>query len=101
MSAGIPDEILNGPALLPPQNITPNFDNPGANNVPGYAVISTCLILASIAISIRLYTQIFRLRKLYIEDCELNPVPTQTSSFSAHTIKFWASLDMYVYVPLI
>ena len=101
MSAGIPDEILNGPALLPPEGITPNFEDPGANNVPGYAIISTCLILASIAISVRLYTQVFRLRKLHIEDCEFNTVPTQISRYSTHTIKFWASPVMYVYGPLI
>ncbi|KAF2647652.1 hypothetical protein K491DRAFT_614247 [Lophiostoma macrostomum CBS 122681] len=62
-------DILDGPALLPPEGVIPNFLNPTRNNTLGYIVLSLCLVLGTVAMFIRLYTQLIRLRNPQMEDC--------------------------------
>ncbi|KAI0005770.1 hypothetical protein F4779DRAFT_597431 [Xylariaceae sp. FL0662B] len=63
------EAALDGPALQPPdKSIVPNFDNPDNDNGLGYAIVTLCLVLGTLAFLIRTYTRIFRLKKLEIED---------------------------------
>ncbi|KAI1078660.1 hypothetical protein F5B20DRAFT_546833 [Whalleya microplaca] len=62
------EERLNGPALQPPNGTISNFDHPHNNNALGYAVVSVCLTLGTLAFLTRVYSRIFCLKKLEIED---------------------------------
>ncbi|KAI0005179.1 hypothetical protein F4779DRAFT_55561 [Xylariaceae sp. FL0662B] len=61
-------EFLDGPALHPPTGIKPNFDNPPNLNALVRGVISVCLALATIAITLRVYSRVFVIRKIHLED---------------------------------
>ncbi|KAI1410736.1 hypothetical protein F5Y13DRAFT_192062 [Hypoxylon sp. FL1857] len=60
--------ILNGPALEPPDNVTPNFTNPPNRNGLGCAAVTICLVASSLGILIRVYGRFFCVRKVFIED---------------------------------
>ncbi|KAI1858057.1 uncharacterized protein JN550_012879 [Neoarthrinium moseri] len=60
--------VLNGPALKPPEDVTPNFDNPPNDNALAYTALSVCLAVATITMGIRLYSRVVKVRKLRIED---------------------------------
>ncbi|KAJ8130427.1 hypothetical protein O1611_g3201 [Lasiodiplodia mahajangana] len=62
------NDLLNGPALQPPDGIASNFENPPNHNgvVLGIAVPFT--ILAFIFVSIRIYVKMFVTKKVRVED---------------------------------
>ncbi|KAJ5960047.1 uncharacterized protein N7479_007197 [Penicillium vulpinum] len=59
---------LNGPALAPPDGVTPNFDNPPNNNALAIGVLSACAAVSTICLFIRAYGRIWLLRKVQIEE---------------------------------
>ncbi|KAH8689592.1 hypothetical protein BGW36DRAFT_412363 [Talaromyces proteolyticus] len=59
---------LNGPALQPPEGVTPNFDNPPNNNRLAYIVLTLCAVVATICLLLRLYARVILLRKIQIEE---------------------------------
>ncbi|KAI5859538.1 hypothetical protein GGS23DRAFT_312162 [Durotheca rogersii] len=63
------EALLNGPALAPPDGVTPQFDNPPNNNGLGYAVLTLCTAIATICLLIRGYAKIVLYGKVNIEDC--------------------------------
>ena len=63
--------LLDGPAISPPIGIAPNFTDPERHYSLSWGVLITSAALSAIAVSIRLYTRIFCIRKLRIEDCKL------------------------------
>ncbi|KAI0378825.1 hypothetical protein F5Y04DRAFT_141083 [Hypomontagnella monticulosa] len=66
-----PDEqqaIYDKPSLPPPAGVASNFDDPSNRNVLGLAVITTCLVITTISIVVRIYGKLFCVRKFMIED---------------------------------
>jgi hypothetical protein len=66
-------EFLNLPALPPPPDIIPNFENPPNLKQPELAVLQ--LILVTLAVWMRLYTKQFVVRRMLAEDCMCNHDP--------------------------
>lgn len=64
-------KALEGPALLPPPGVKPNFTDPPNQNDLGYGLLSACAVICAIVVCIRLYAKIFCRRKMDIEDCKL------------------------------
>lgn len=67
MSAEEKNRLLQGPALDPPANVTPNFDNPGGNHGVGYGIVILGAVLATIAVLMRIVTR-WAIKKVYISD---------------------------------
>lgn len=60
---------LFGPGLNPPQGVVPDFSHPGKTLQPLINGISTtCLVMVSISVPLRLYTKLFVMKKLLLED---------------------------------
>lgn len=48
-------ELLNEPALSPPDGVTPDFTNPPNQNGLAWFVITACVAISTIAFAIRVY----------------------------------------------
>jgi hypothetical protein len=59
---------LDGPALAPPEGVTPNFDNPDNQNALARGVLATCAAIATICLLLRIYGRFYLLRKVSAED---------------------------------
>ncbi|OGM40585.1 hypothetical protein ABOM_010664 [Aspergillus bombycis] len=60
--------LLQGPAGVPPPGVEPNFVYPPNQRISGQAAILICGITASIALSMRIYTRVFVIRKTSMSD---------------------------------
>ena len=66
------EHLLNAPALASPPGIVPNFTDP-PNRLPlciGLTVAS--ITVSALVVILRLYTRVFCLKKLRLEDCKWN-----------------------------
>ena len=61
--------LLNGPAGTPPAGVISNFENPPNLDVYLHLMLSLCMVFASLALFIRMYTKILLLRSVGYEDC--------------------------------
>lgn len=64
------EAILNGPSLVPPAGLMPNFVNPSNLNTLSIVTLTVFLSLALIAFSMRIYTKLLILHNFAKEDCE-------------------------------
>ncbi|KAI1653503.1 hypothetical protein F4813DRAFT_374505 [Daldinia decipiens] len=64
----IPEEILNGPALQPPQGHEPNFEHPANLNAVAQFTNAICLSLITLVTLMRAYAKASNRNKLEIED---------------------------------
>jgi hypothetical protein len=55
----------------PPEGVKPNFDNPPNQDAMAMAVVGHCFALVTIFTLARVYTRVFILKMVYLEDCEL------------------------------
>ncbi|KAI1123811.1 hypothetical protein F5Y10DRAFT_251096 [Nemania abortiva] len=60
--------ILDGPGLIPPEGVIPNFDNPPNQNSLGLAVISVCLSISTLAFATAAYAKLYCMKKIHVED---------------------------------
>lgn len=60
---------LNGPAMVPPPGITPNFVNPPNLNHIVVLTLVLCMVFSTLAVVMRMYTKLFIIRKTAFEDC--------------------------------
>jgi hypothetical protein len=67
------EKYLNGPALKPPPGIVPNFTDAPNQTALCFGVTITCAILVTFGAVIRLYTRIFCIKKMRLEDCMSMP----------------------------
>ena len=65
---------LDGPALAPPPGVTPNFVNPPSFFTFSVVVVTLCLLFSTLAICMRMYTKLYIIRRVVLEDCKLNRV---------------------------
>jgi hypothetical protein len=63
-------DIMDLPAMAPPEGVVPNFENPDSLRQPELAVVQ--LIVATLAVAIRIFTKYFIVRKMLVEDCKLS-----------------------------
>ena len=61
--------ILDGPGMLPPTGVTPNFVNPPNHNRAAIAVAVVCLVFVSAATLSRIYSRVFITKKVELQDC--------------------------------
>ena len=61
--------LLNGPAMAPPLGESPNFVNPSNMTTKSDAILTLCLIVSVLAVSMRMWTKTFLIRKVLLEDC--------------------------------
>ncbi|XDG05671.1 hypothetical protein ABKA04_005286 [Annulohypoxylon sp. FPYF3050] len=62
------EQLLNGPALAPPDGVIPNFDDKDNKNYIAQAVVPLCLVLTSIAVFLRVWSRIFYIKKVELTD---------------------------------
>jgi hypothetical protein len=65
-----PETDLNSPAASPPAGVTPNYDDPPNKNKIAIVVISICIGLSLIFCVLRIYTRVFLVKRVKVEDCE-------------------------------
>ena len=63
------EALLNGPALAPPPGVTPQLNNPPSYRAATTAIPTVCLIVATLAVSMRVYTRARIIRVVNIADC--------------------------------
>lgn len=61
--------VLNFPALQPPEGVEPDFTKPGNRNAVAIAVYVICLTLVTFSAIARIYSRIFIVKQLRLEDC--------------------------------
>ncbi|KAH7323134.1 hypothetical protein B0I35DRAFT_477021 [Stachybotrys elegans] len=62
------DEFLFGPAMTPPPGIVPNFEDPPNRTRLGFIITTTCLVITSFFWLVRVYSRLFLLRRVRLED---------------------------------
>lgn len=62
------EQILNGPALSPPEGVIPNFSHPENHNASGLSALAICFTFASLIVPLRVYSKVFCSRKVFFED---------------------------------
>jgi hypothetical protein len=60
--------IMDMPAMKPPPGVIPVFDNPPNQNAMTLAILSVCLAVSIIAISLRLYSRCVIVGALQLQD---------------------------------
>ena len=58
------------PELKPPPEVIPNFTNPENYQITIVFTLTLCLSLATIVTALRLYTKVFIIKSIALEDCE-------------------------------
>ncbi|KXX79711.1 hypothetical protein MMYC01_203806 [Madurella mycetomatis] len=81
------EQILNGPARAPPPGVVPNFDNPPNRTPEAIAVIAVCLFFSTAAVLLRIYSRVFILRKVRLEDY------LGLLAFATYIVLAWVILD--------
>ncbi|KAI5921031.1 hypothetical protein F4810DRAFT_679833 [Camillea tinctor] len=76
-------DLLNGPALPPPDNVTPNFDNPPNGGTLARVVLIIALTTTTVLVFVRLYSVWFIFKKAHISDYMLIPVYCLYVSFTS------------------
>lgn len=66
--------LLNGPAGEPPPGTLPNFSNPPNLDAVYIATTAICGSVSFLAVLIRMYTKLFLIRSLVLEDCKSDSV---------------------------
>ncbi|KAI0147456.1 hypothetical protein GGR57DRAFT_251514 [Xylariaceae sp. FL1272] len=66
-------QVLDEPALAPPDGVIPNFENPPNENALALFGLITCLTVSTVAFVIRIYVKFWKLRKTHIGDYILIP----------------------------
>ena len=61
--------ILDGPALSPPDGVTPIFEKAPRRNGETITIFTICLAMTTIAVFGRVYTRVFLLKKVQAQDC--------------------------------
>jgi hypothetical protein len=61
--------LLNGPALAPPPGVIPNFTDPPSRKDLCVGLAIANISIAALVVGIRLYTKVFCVKKLRLEDC--------------------------------
>lgn len=69
LSTAVQQQILDGPAMEPPEGVTPDFSKPESRRVVAIAVSAVCLTLVVISSAIRLYSRLVIVKKMRLEDC--------------------------------
>ena len=62
--------FLDGPALPPPPGVIPQLDHPPNLRTTGIAAQVVCLVLATLALCMRLYTKAAIIRQIVLADCK-------------------------------
>ncbi|THV53998.1 hypothetical protein BGAL_0037g00420 [Botrytis galanthina] len=68
LPAAVQQQILNGPSLMPPKGVLPNFTNPSNSNHEAIIVGAVCLALSTAATLGRAYSRIFITKKVELQD---------------------------------
>lgn len=58
------------PAATPPEGVLVNFENPPSNAPIIYIVMTTCLVIVTLLVAVRLYTRAFITKPLWWDDCK-------------------------------
>ncbi|RYO95043.1 hypothetical protein DL766_007550 [Monosporascus sp. MC13-8B] len=61
-------DVLDGPALPPPEGVVPDFDNPPNRSAMALGALFTCLILATVFLAIRIYARFFVVKSTHLGD---------------------------------
>ncbi|KAK2595900.1 hypothetical protein N8I77_013689 [Diaporthe amygdali] len=60
--------VLDMPAMEPPPGVIPNFDNPSNQNTMALAIMSLCLTVTTVTVSLRFYSRWAVLGMLQLQD---------------------------------
>ncbi|RYP67280.1 hypothetical protein DL770_008647 [Monosporascus sp. CRB-9-2] len=93
-----PPEILDGPALPPPEGYTSNFDNPPNRNSMVIAVVSICMIFATVFVAIRAFAKCAYLKMTRVEDYLMVPMFATYVGFCVYWLKICGTTGHYVHM---
>ncbi|GAD94409.1 hypothetical protein NECHADRAFT_85215 [Paecilomyces variotii No. 5] len=62
------EALLSAPALTPPDNVPPNFDDPPNNNDLAWGVTTACMVIATMCFLLRGYTRCWLEKKVRVEE---------------------------------
>ena len=62
------DKIINGPALAPPDGVTPNYQDPPNLNIVAQFVTPILLSTVAILVLLRLCSRVVIQRSIHVED---------------------------------
>lgn len=86
--------LLEGPALAPPLGVIPQLAHPPNLRVTGVAVQVVCLILATLALCMRVYTKVRIIGHVVLADCQFpNQGPEFRTDPMFQTPLCWAGLE--------
>ncbi|KAI0882849.1 uncharacterized protein GGS22DRAFT_41758 [Annulohypoxylon maeteangense] len=80
-------QILDGPALAPPDGVTPVFKNPPNRNGQAIAVLVVCLFLSTMAAIGRAYSRTFVMKRVQLQDY------LGLLAFGSYAVLAWVYLD--------
>ncbi|RYP65140.1 hypothetical protein DL769_006419 [Monosporascus sp. CRB-8-3] len=63
---------LNGPGMMPPSGVIPNFEDPVTGNNVALPIVTCCMVLVSIFSLVRFYTKSLNLKQIHIGDAHIS-----------------------------
>lgn len=63
------EALLDGPALAPPPGVIPRIENPRSLIATGWGVSVACIVVATAAILLRVFTKTRIIRQVNLADC--------------------------------
>ncbi|KAI1156218.1 hypothetical protein F4825DRAFT_459217 [Nemania diffusa] len=91
LSTAVQQQILDGPAMEPPEGVTPDFSKPESRRVVAIAVSAVCLTLVVISSAIRLYSRLVIVKKMRLEDY------LGLAAFGGYAGVAWSFFTQYYY----
>lgn len=88
-------KALDGPAIVPPPGVKPNFFNPPNLEKEFYVDLILCLTISVLVVCMRMWTKARLVRKVQIEDCKKLPPPL----FCLHLLSLSLSLPLFPLPP--
>jgi len=75
----VQDALLAGPAMAPPEGVTPDLINPPNNNALAHGVMATCIAVSTFCIILRFYLAVLSRRVKVVECMSDSPTPLTLS----------------------
>lgn len=67
------DQIINGPALAPPDGVTPNFQDPPNQSIIAEVITPILVAIVAILVLLRFCSKVVVQRSVHIEDGKYSP----------------------------
>jgi len=96
------EKFLNGPAMKPPPNTLPKFENPPNKSSVGIGLCIYAGVVSTLLVLLRVYSRGVYHRRLNVEDCKLtktdqhHPTPLTSTSARRRSVGKIILLEIYM-----